>query len=64
MIVSPELDTYEPAFEIQLADELEAMGFPCPRDIPVPGCSAAHRFILDGVYLRDQLRELVNEEAR
>lgn len=54
--VAPALELYSEAFELQLADELDAMAAPCHRQDPAPGCSAAATFIIDGIGMRRQIR--------
>lgn len=61
VIVSPDLPAYEESFEARLADELDALPEPCPRDFVTVGCSTLLTFALDHIHLRDQLRELVAE---
>ncbi len=58
VIVAPSLDRYSEEFETKLADELEQLAPPCPRDYIVPNCSALYRITLDGIHLRNRVKEL------
>lgn len=58
--ITPKLEEYSPAFQVQAADELEQMGPPCDRKTLTPGCSAVKRIVIDTKTLRDKIREIEN----
>lgn len=55
LVYSVRVDHYSPMFQLRLADEIEALPAPCDRVQPDEGCSAALRFVLDHVSLRDRV---------
>lgn len=58
VIVVPEIDQYSPAVQRRMADELQAMAPPCPRDAEEvqQDCSVTARMIMDYGDLRNRIR--------
>ncbi len=57
-LVAPPVLDYSPEVQAHAADELAALGPPCPRDAVFGGCSAVKRLVLDYGWLRDQVRAI------
>ncbi len=55
--VAPPILDYTDEVQSHAADELDALGPPCPRDAVFGGCSAVKRFVLDYAWIRDKIRE-------
>lgn len=56
IVATPTLHNYSPEVQTKLADELDAMGPQCARDVVYPGCSAAARWLLDYLDTRCEIR--------
>tara|TARA_R100000458_G_C8262323_1_gene237692 strand:- start:536 stop:793 length:258 start_codon:yes stop_codon:yes gene_type:complete len=58
VIVAPDLDQYSPPVQRRMADELQAMAPPCPRDAEAvqQDCSVTARMIMDYGDLRNRIR--------
>ncbi len=57
LVIAPPLFQYGDEFQNLAADELDALGAPCPRDSVFGGCSAAKRLVMDYKWVRDKIRE-------
>lgn len=60
-VVAPRPLAYAETVQQRAAEELAALGAPCPRDSLTEGCSAVHRLVIDYGNLRGQLRALHGE---
>jgi hypothetical protein len=56
--VLPPVGPYSAEVQTKAADELDAMGPPCPHDVVITGCSAVHRMIIDYKDMRDRTRAI------
>lgn len=54
--VKPPIVTYSEKVQNHAADELEAMGPPCPRDDVYGECSAVKRMVIDYKDVRNKIR--------
>ena len=55
-VATPPVSQYSAEVQDLAADELEAMGPPCPRDAVYGGCSAVKRLVMDYGWMREQAR--------
>jgi predicted small lipoprotein YifL len=55
-LVLPPLEHYTAEVQNRAADELEALGPPCPRTEVTPDCSAVKTLINDYKTMRDRIR--------
>lgn len=58
IVKTPDVVPYSPEVMHKAADEIESLGPMCPREIIIPGCSAAHRMVHDYREMRNQARAL------
>lgn len=57
IIAAPRLETYSPAYQNRLADEMEANPLaPCDRIDPSADCSAWKRAVIDYIDTRERIR--------
>ena len=57
-VTGPPVLDYTEEVQAHAANELEALGPPCPRDAVYGGCSAVKRLVIDYGWMREQVRAI------